>query len=82
MGEGDSGDLVTRAPTDIAFPGEDDEIGQLRQKIAADRAKLQLSIDSLQGEIEEAVDWQGWVADNPWKTVGLAFAVGFLWGSG
>ena len=32
-------------------------------------------------EVTERLDWQGWVREHPWETVGAAFFVGFVLGA-
>lgn len=82
MGEGDQGDLIV-APTDLApATGTDAEIDRLRSEIEATRERIRDSLGELQEELVDSVDWRGWVADHPWQTVGMAFALGFLVGSG
>ena len=89
MGEGDQRDLVKRESTDLATISEEPDIERLRAEIDATRERIRSSIVDLQDEIEEKVDWiedkvdwQGWVREHPWQTVGVAFALGFLLGSG
>jgi len=31
-------------------------------------------------EVEEQLDWRGWIDANPWKAVGIAFATGLYFG--
>ena len=82
MGEGDQGDLVKVEVGGELVPMDgDQEIARLRAEIDATRDRIRESIDNLQEEIEETIDWRGWVKENPYKTVGMAFALGFLLGS-
>lgn len=82
MGEGDSRDLVKAAPAELVRVEGDAEIIRLRAEIEATRERIRDSIDHLQEEIDETIDWRGWVKEHPWQTVGVAFALGFLLGSG
>lgn len=83
MGETDQGELVRRAPTDLARNEEvDPEIERLRAEIEATRERIRGSIEELQHEVDETLDWRRWVREHPWQTVGVAFALGYLFGSG
>lgn len=79
MGEGDQGELVVATTTALESAPE---IDRLRAEIAAGRERIRGSIVEFQDEFEETFDWRRWVRDHPWETVGAAFAIGFLWGSG
>ncbi len=81
MGEGDHGDLVKAPPTAVGEASADPEIDRLRSEIEATRERIRHSIEGLQDEIDETMDWKRWVGDHPWETVGAAFVLGFLWGS-
>lgn len=82
MGERDSGELVRRDSTELVPTTEDPEIDRLRREIEATRERIRDSVEGLQTEIDETIDWKRWVRDHPWQTVGVAFALGFLLGSG
>ena len=82
MGERDQGDLIVAQPTDLVKAPAENEIERLRAEIEASRERVRHSIEDLQDEIEETFDWRAWVREHPWQTVGAAFAIGFLWGSG
>ena len=80
MGERDHGELVATATN--ALTESDPEIDRLRAEIEAGRERIRGSIVEFQDEFEETLDWRRWVREHPWETVGVAFAIGFLWGSG
>ena len=82
MGETDNGQLVNVSAELQRTDVETAEVIRLRAEIEATRERIRDSIGGLQDEIEETFDWKGWVADHPWQTVGAAFAIGFLLGSG
>lgn len=82
MGEGDQGDLVKVESTALVPASADPEIDRLRAEIEATRERIRHSIEGLQTEIDDTIDWKRWVRDHPWETVGAAFALGFLLGSG
>lgn len=82
MGEGDPGDLVKVESSELATAQPQAEIDHLQAEIEAARARFRDSLEGLQNEVEEATDWKGWIVEHPWETVGVAFALGFLLGSG
>ncbi|NND02493.1 MAG: hypothetical protein HKN91_06880 [Acidimicrobiia bacterium] len=86
MGEADKAGLMKPDPVDLT-PGEKDEefdpeILRLRAEIQATRERIRGSIEELQHEVDETLDWRRWVREHPWQTVGVAFAIGYLFGSG
>jgi ElaB/YqjD/DUF883 family membrane-anchored ribosome-binding protein len=79
MGEADSGKVSGR--TELAIvrdPG--DEARKIQQSIDDARAQIARSLEAIQEEVEDSLDWKGWVEDNPWKAVGIAAAVGLYFG--
>lgn len=96
MGEADRGQLVatgdrTLARTDGAdgrvvldepTASGDAEIDRLRAEIEDTRLRIRSSLEHLQEEVDEKLDWQGYVREHPWQVVGVAFAVGFFFGTG
>lgn len=66
---------MTLVKTDAA-----DEARRIQETIDGARVQIAASLEALQGEVVESLDWKGWVADNPWKAVGIAAAVGFYVG--
>jgi len=95
MGEGDRGQLVksdaakestalvgARDSSVVLHEGEDPEIVRLRSEIEATRERIRSSLDHLHDEVEEKLDWHRYVREHPWRVVGVAFAVGFFFGSG
>lgn len=87
MGEKDQRDrsLVAVESSQGSLIKTDDELEEvvrLKSELAARRAFVHQSFERLQDQIDESLDWQHWVRENPWTAAGLAFAVGFLWGSG
>lgn len=57
-----------------------DEARRIRESIDDARAQIARSLETIQDEVEETLDWKGWVNDNPWTAVGIACAVGFYIG--
>lgn len=98
MGETDRGQLVkagdqTLVRTDEGMPagavvpapdldGGDAEIARLRAEIETTRLRIRSSLEHLHEEVDEKLDWQGYVREHPWQVVGVAFAVGFFFGTG
>lgn len=84
---GDDGALARReaahaSGTAIAVSSGDGEIERLQAEIEAARLRLASSMELLREEVRDKVDWKRYVRENPWKAVGVAFAVGFFFGSG
>lgn len=69
-----------QAELTLVKPDPADEARRIQQTIDGARAKIAQSLEALQDEVEESLDWKGWVSDNPWKAVGVAAAVGFYLG--
>lgn len=83
MGEGTEGQLVRAGERSlVVVSDEDPEIARIKGAIEDARDKLAQSFTDLQQEVDERLDWQGWVREHPWKAVGLAFAAGLFFGSG
>ena len=78
MGETDSergaGELVT------VSRGSSAEVVELQVAMESTRKQIADSLDDLQEQVETRLDWRVWVAENPWKAVGCAFAVGAFLG--
>lgn len=78
MGEADTtgehGQLVAVA-TEYAA-----EVVDLQLAMESTRRQIADSLGDLQDQVETSLDWRAWVAENPWKTVGCAFALGALLG--
>ncbi len=81
MGEGDSGQLTRTGSANLKLVGDPgDEARRIQDSIDSARAQIARSLETIQDEVEETLDWKGWVADNPWKAVGVAAAIGFYVG--
>jgi hypothetical protein len=57
-----------------------DRTEMLRQRAADERQRLSEVFDSLEGELDELVDWRAYVRREPLVTIGLAAAGGILAG--
>ncbi|MGM0555658.1 MAG: glycine zipper domain-containing protein [Myxococcota bacterium] len=55
-------------------------MAEIRANIERARRQISEGFTDIQTNVEESLDWKGWVEDNPWKTVGIAFGVGFFMG--
>jgi ElaB/YqjD/DUF883 family membrane-anchored ribosome-binding protein len=55
-------------------------IAEIRANIERARRQISEGFTDIQTDVEDRLDWKGWVEDNPWKTVGIAFGVGFMLG--
>ncbi|MBC8132745.1 MAG: hypothetical protein H7X95_07170 [Deltaproteobacteria bacterium] len=53
---------------------------QIEAEIAATRERVAQSVMALEREITRAVDWREWIRRRPGRVLGLAFAVGWLFG--
>ncbi len=78
MGETDpnEGQLITIDDPEVFGA----KVQSLRSAMESTRHQIADSLDDIQHSVEQTMDWQGWVAENPWKAVGYAFAVGFYLG--
>ncbi len=56
------------------------EIEEIRRTIDESRARIAQTLEDLQEDVEERLDWKAWVHRNPRKAVGIAFAVGLYFG--
>ena len=71
-------------------PEEPDEVERVQatlRDLEAARDKVERSLLTLRDEADRyssharrQLDWRAWATDHPWKTVGVAFAVGLYWG--
>ena len=80
MGEDDTSPEQSRDLTLVESTHEYDEVVELRRAINSTRLRIADSLDDLHHEVEEQLDWRGWIDANPWKAVGIAFAAGFYVG--
>ena len=85
MAQGDSRQLTRKTaprPDVVDASGRDPE--QIRRDIEASRRQISESIGRLRSEVtsrvDRALDWRGWVRDNPRTAVGIAFGVGLYFG--
>ena len=74
MGETADGQLVER-PRD-----PEDEIARIQASIELTREQIVKSLEDVQENVQDSLDWKEWVKRHPWETVGVAFAIGFLIG--
>lgn len=82
MGDREQRELVKVESTELTSPSGEEEIYRLRAEIEMQRTRVRDSLGDLQTEFEETIDWRRWVREHPWQTVGVSFAIGYLWGSG
>jgi ElaB/YqjD/DUF883 family membrane-anchored ribosome-binding protein len=68
--------------TELIIPSDtySDEIEEIRRTIDESRARIAQTLENLQDDVEERLDWKAWVQKNPRKAVGIAFALGFYIG--
>lgn len=71
-------DETALVPSD--FDADEERILHLHESIAHSRRQISDSLDQVRSEVQQAVDWRGWVEEHPWESVGLAFGVGFILG--
>lgn len=77
-GTGETGGALVRAGD---FADEKDaRMAEIRANIERARRQISDGLTDIQTEVQEHLDWRGWVEDNPWKTVGIAFGVGVVLG--
>lgn len=58
-----------------------DPTRHLRRAIEESRRQITDNIELLQDEVEERVNWRGWVDKHPWEAVGIVFCVGVFLGA-
>lgn len=76
--EGDAGGALVKAED---FASESDaRTAEIRANIERARRQISDSLTDIQTNVEETLNWRGWIEENPWKTVGVAFGVGFFLG--
>jgi len=71
---GDSRDLIVQESPYA------DELAEIRVSIQESRNRIARTLEELQDGVEEKLDWKAWVQKNPWKSVGIAFALGVYTG--
>lgn len=76
MGSGNTGDGELMS----AHSEYSTELEELQAAIQSTRKRIADSLDDIQLEVEEQLDWKGWIAENPWPSVGIAFALGLYLG--
>lgn len=70
----DTGDLIVQQSPYA------DELAEIRISIQESRDRIARTLEDLQDGVEEKLDWKAWVQKNPWKAVGIAFALGVYTG--
>ena len=81
MGETDQqGQLVPTSDDALVVSEQDAEIAQLRASIEITRERITHALDDVQDGMREKFAWREWVKENPYKSVGIAFGVGYLLG--
>jgi hypothetical protein len=63
-------------------PGQHRDVDLVRAGADLERARetFILSMGAVEREITHALDWRGWFRRRPGIALGLAFALGLLWG--
>lgn len=78
--------LARAAPTELtrrrAAPQKhhDERTVQIRDSIDDARRQIAQSLDDIETTVRDKLDWRGVVADHPYKTVGIGFAIGLYLG--
>ena len=85
MAQGDSQSLVRQTtPRADLIETEARDPEQIRRDIEQSRRQIADSLGQLRSEVsstvDRALDWQGWVRNNPRTAVGIAFGVGLYFG--
>lgn len=65
------------APVDQT-PAE--RIAELREAVGDARHKVDDSLKRIRRDVDHLTDVDGWIRDNPWRSVGIAFGIGFYLG--
>lgn len=83
MAGGESGKLSKRESSELVpsdYAAKDERILEIRESMARSREEIAENLERIRHEFRDAVDWRGWVERNPWKSVGIAFGLGFMTG--
>ncbi|MFW5966186.1 MAG: hypothetical protein ACOCV2_01655 [Persicimonas sp.] len=78
--------LARAAPTELTRRGpapekhHDERTVEIRASIDQARRQIAQSLDDIEATVRDKLDWRSVVADHPYKTIGVGFAIGLYLG--